>query len=336
METVLFSGNRERLGFGGQSLRFDSANVDVPGPGQYKLPKDSIKEYVEKESWGQRGTGSFASKAGRFSRGARRHGPGPGQYGIVHKEGLGLKSFAKTGSTPAFVPPTSVNPQSFFEGPQPGPGHYNQEEKWIQPQNPWKVSFLPGSERDALGGVSKDAIATPAPGEYRARSSIATEYGRNKNANFKQASSKKIVSVHPDMPIPREREHLPEKASDFVRECKGAVKLATPGPGEYGQGSQLQDSKDFCSLGSAAFVDSKLDRGSFVNSNTGSGTLGPGKYNPSDRGFWSNPCPTSMFKSSLDRMEERGVPPAPGPCFYEPKLVAPTKSFHLNIKRRFV
>eukprot|EP00746_Dinoflagellata_sp_MGD_P163075 gnl/MRDRNA2_/MRDRNA2_90934_c0_seq1.p1 gnl/MRDRNA2_/MRDRNA2_90934_c0~~gnl/MRDRNA2_/MRDRNA2_90934_c0_seq1.p1 ORF type:complete len:390 (+),score=67.71 gnl/MRDRNA2_/MRDRNA2_90934_c0_seq1:96-1265(+) len=337
LETVLFSGNRERLGFGGQSLRFDNAAVEVPGPGQYKLPKDSLSEYTEKESWGKRGTGSFASKAQRLPRGIRNVGPAPGQYAPVQKEGLGLKSFAKTGSTPAFVPATSVNPQSFFEGPQPGPGHYNREEKWIQHQNPWKVSFTPGGERDALGGVSKDAVATPAPGEYRALSSITTEYGRNKNANFKSASSRKIVSVHPDMPIPERRDNLPERASDFVRECHGAVKLVTPGPGEYSQALQLQDSKDFCSLGSAAFVDSKLDRSSFLpNANTGAGPIGPGKYNPGNRGFWNNPCPTSMFKSSLDRMEERGVPPAPGPCFYEPKLVAPTKSFHLNIKRRFV
>jgi len=339
LETVLFSGNRERLGFGGQSLRFDSAAVEVPGPGRYRQPKDAFSEYGEKDSWGKCGTGSFASKAKRFSQGAmvRKQVPGPGQYAPVQKEGLGLRSFSKTGSTPAFVTPSSVNPQSFFEGPLPGPGHYNREENWIGKQNPWKIGFLPGKGgRDALGGVSKDQLATPAPGEYRAPTAITTEHARNKNANFKEASSRKIVSVHPDMPVPERRDYLPEHATDFVRECAGSVKLATPGPGEYSQASQIHDQRDFCSMGSAAFVEGKLDRSSFLpNASSGAGEIGPGRYNPPNA-FWNNPCPTSMFKSSLDRMEEKGVPPAPGPCFYEPKLVANAKSFHLNIRRRFI
>jgi hypothetical protein len=339
METVLFSGNRERLGFGGQSLRFDHFGTEVPGPGQYKLPKDSLKEYTEKDSWGKCGTGGFASKSKRFARGATviPKGPGPGQYTPVQKEGLGVKSVSKTGSTPAFVVPSSVNPQSFFEGPQPGPGHYNREEKWIGKQNPWKIGFTPGGERDALGGVPKDQLATPAPGEYRTRCAINTEHGSNKNAAFKKASSRKIVSVHPDMPIPESRTYLPEGATEFVRECTGAVQFVTPGPGEYNQSLQMQEQRDFCSLGSSAFVDSKLDRSSFISekTKTGSGDIGPGRYNPPNA-FWDNPCPTSMFKSGIDRMEEKGVPPAPGPCFYKPKLVDNTRSFHLNVKRRFV
>lgn len=338
METVLFAGNRERLGFGGQSLRFDTAAVEVPGPGKYKQPKDMFTEYAEKDSWGKCGTGSFASKAKRFSQGAsiRKHVPAPGHYGIVGKEGLGSKNVSKSGSTPAFVAPTSVNPQSFFEAPQPGPGHYNREEQWIGKQNPWKIGFLPGGQRDALVGVSKDQLATPAPGEYRAPSAITTEYGHNKNANFKGSSSRKVVSVHPDMPIPERRDHLPEQATDFVREISGSVKAVMPGPGEYSPTLKVQDAKDFCSMGSAAFIDGKLDRSSFLpNASAGAGEIGPGRYNPPNF-FWNHPCPTSMFKSSLDRLEEKGVAPAPGPCFYEPKLVSNVKSFHLNIKRRFV
>jgi hypothetical protein len=248
-----------------------------------------------------------------------------------------MKSNSKTGTTPAFVVPNSVNPQSFFEGPQPGPGHYYQEEKWIKEQNIWKPGFVPGGERDAFGGVSKDQIGGVAPGEYKTKSAIVTEYGSNKNANFKTASEKKIVSVHPDMPIPRSRSHLPEKATDFVRQCAGSVQFQAPGPGQYNQTLEHQDHKDFCSLGNAAFVDSKLDRSSFISDQmTGTTETGPGKYNPGDRGFWNNPCPTSMFKSDVDRMEERGVPPAPGPCYYEQKLAPLTKSFQLNIKRRFL
>jgi len=340
IETVLFAGNRERLGFGGQSLRFDPDTGDVPGPGQYKLPKDSLREYSDKDSWGKCGTGSFASKSRRFARGMNpvRHGPGPGQYGIVGKEGLGTKSVSKTGSTPAFVVPSSVNPQSFFEGPHPGPGHYHRDDNWINKQNIWKVGFIPGGERDAFGGVSKDQLATPAPGEYRSKSSIVTEHGSGKNANFKKASEKKVVSVHPDMPIPEHRAHLPEKANDFVRECAGSVQFQAPGPGQYNQTLEHQDQKDFCSLGNSAFVPSKLDRSSFISAQiTGTVDTGPGRYMGSTfKEFWDHPCPKSMFQSDVDRMKERGVPPAPGPCFYEPQLVAPAKSFHLNIKRRFL
>lgn len=347
LETVLFSGDREKSGFGSKSLRFEAVGSDNPGPGAYPDQKPFYKEYTDKDSWGKCGTGSFASKTRRFrSVGAvPRHGPGPGSYMPAQKAGLEMRSFAKTGSTPAFVPPSSVNPQSFFEGPAPGPGHYHKASKPTCATNPWKAAFKSAITRNPTAMIPKDWVElNPGPGEYQGPdggmpSLRPASVAEGMNANFKGPSERKRVSVHPDMPIPAQTKHLPRKGCDYVRECQGAVQIETPGPGVYNQDiAALKDAKDFCSIGSSGFVDSKIPRNALGASLSTSALLpGPGQYHEEIQ--WTErplKCPKSMFQSCVDRMADGPTPPAPGPCFYSPKPAVPARSFHLNIKRRWM
>lgn len=81
-ETIVYK-NTNNKAFGSSELRFSSAENDMPGPGYYPLPSQSVIISGEKESLSKKGYGNgFASSSERnpFSAKYLNCGPGPGSY----------------------------------------------------------------------------------------------------------------------------------------------------------------------------------------------------------------------------------------------------------------
>ena len=82
LETVLYKGERESLGFNTGNLRFTESEDQFssnPGPAAYSLPPEFGK-LSNSDSFGKRGTGGFASVTKRFIPANRANVPGPGSY----------------------------------------------------------------------------------------------------------------------------------------------------------------------------------------------------------------------------------------------------------------
>mmetsp|Transcript_44959 Transcript_44959/g.106769 ORF Transcript_44959/g.106769 Transcript_44959/m.106769 type:complete len:413 (+) Transcript_44959:107-1345(+) len=358
LETTVYQGYREVLGFGSHTVRFEAPLGErAPGPGSYgEGGKSFQKEFSSKASWGIRGTGGFASRSRRFGMRSLPSMPvpgvgcpGPGVYNqaeamdAMHSH----KSFSKAKNSAVFASPAITGEAAeILEASQvadimPGPGQYGA---------PAKVSAVISAMADAsfkssagrFQGVPTPSRDTPGPGEYiacgtRSRPSKTFDDSISEvaNANFKDRSQRHVAKVHRDLPIADApaREALGELASQVTRECKSDIDVK-PGPGQYIQ-EPPGDSKIVSLKGSSAFANATGRR----DWATDLGVPGP-KYNPYEisKGQVNGPVLTSAlsaFNSHSGRVQQQ-VPEAPGPAFYNPKVQKDRKSFRLNFRRDFI
>lgn len=368
LETVLFRGQRKHKGFGSQNLRFGpQAGAESPGPGSYAAPRAFHEEVSDGDSWGVRGTGGFASKSRRFRSltpggllggGGGSAGPGPGAYEQL-SQAEASQHVSKAGSpSSAFAPPQSASPRNLVPRPTPGPGQYNSpREAWGSNASRASAAFKSGTKRGVAGGAlgMHHAGSMPGPGTYDVAEvitdfrdealsesfrpgSVPSDVRGCQNRMFKGPTPRRLLSVHPDMPVSTHLAESTDKGGgqDFVRECKGSLlAYPNPPPGHYTpDDSSIRQAQNFSSLGSSMFV----SPGSSPEPRKRAGpTPGPGQYlGVAERGEPLGGGAGSAFKSCVVKKE--AVPIAPGPAFYRLGSSRPDekKSFHLNMSRKWI
>ena len=125
-ETTLFTGNKERDGFGSRAHRFVDVENDLPGPGTYN---DHESKILDHKVYSKKGLGSgFVSKTKRESGfKATSSAPGPGNYergGSFYEAVKQSNRANRSGSTSTFKPPTQRSVMVASD-PLPGPTDYN-------------------------------------------------------------------------------------------------------------------------------------------------------------------------------------------------------------------
>ena len=127
-ETTLFTGNRERDGFGSSAHRFSEVENELPGPGSYNADS-AAAALVDTMVFSKKGYGSgFVSKTKRqsaFSKGAAST-PAPTAYGYGSAGTFDAAARANRfgASTSAFQPETKRS-VTVADEPAPGPGAYS-------------------------------------------------------------------------------------------------------------------------------------------------------------------------------------------------------------------
>lgn len=124
-ETTLFTGNKEKDGFGSRAHRFVDVENDLPGPGTYAYAEQKIKDDMV---YSKKGLGvGFVSKTKResqFKAGASAPGPGNYERGASFMDDIREKNRAnRSGSTSTFKPPTERSVMVAAD-PMPGPADY--------------------------------------------------------------------------------------------------------------------------------------------------------------------------------------------------------------------
>eukprot|EP00928_Gymnodinium_smaydae_P048209 TRINITY_DN32222_c0_g1_i1.p1 TRINITY_DN32222_c0_g1~~TRINITY_DN32222_c0_g1_i1.p1 ORF type:complete len:413 (-),score=45.74 TRINITY_DN32222_c0_g1_i1:62-1300(-) len=351
LETTIFKGPREYLGFGSHAMRWQppSAN-EVPGPGSYGLPKSFLEEFSERDSWGKRGTGAFASRCARVGPRsvpalprAGRGVPGPGKYEELQALHAVQKTrdFNRAPVTASFARPVDKHGASHPvppAEPQPGPGHYNQGVRADAKEvNAARASFKSKSSR--MGDDKIAASEFPGPGEYHdgvvtnfpvdSQGLQAARVQEAYNAVFKTPSRPKIVSVNRDLPTADYvgRRVLGDFADEVGREVKASAGVKAPGPGSYDVSRDQGLEGRLVGAKGASYFQEGTKRTEWASREEAE-KPGPGRYNPKRDAV----CPDRVTdaSSAFESTTERGKlahPDAPGPCYYKPTLPKPTKSF---------
>ncbi|XP_051526986.1 O(6)-methylguanine-induced apoptosis 2 [Myxocyprinus asiaticus] len=117
-KTVVIS-NEEKKGFSSQSKRFQEHLNENPGPGSYI---SHISAESGSPSFSKRGTGSFASKAGRVPQNFQRGNPGPDSYNL--QTSLLQKHNFNRGESRTFRLPIAVKRET-PKNKNPAPNQYD-------------------------------------------------------------------------------------------------------------------------------------------------------------------------------------------------------------------
>lgn len=323
-ETTLFTGNKERDGFGSRAHRFVDMENDLPGPGTYN---DHEQKIHDDKIYSKKGLGvGFVSKTRRedfFKPSSSAPGPGNYERGGSFKDHINEVNRAnRSGSTATFKPPTERSVM-VAPDPMPGPADYRvYRELDTDAPAPMAHQMQDSVFRSKTRRSGNGAAVGPAPGSYDPK--LARSGDQLPTAVFR--SNVPIVGRGPISRLTREQQlgvvsHQP---------------VAQPGPGEYNlPTSSLNQATVY--RRSPQFFDSNHDR--FGKPMAGPApsqslaTPGPGAY-------IHDPDPNhavisgSVFMSgTLRDGKSRDV--VPGPAYYSP---APDgrKSFHLNARERWM
>jgi len=169
-ETTLFTGNKERDGFGTRSHRFVVVENELPGPGSYHTETDA--RLHDGKIYSKKGLGGgFVSKAKRDSAfGKLSDAPAPGTYN--HKGTIQTSDGRHfSGSTSAFKPPTQ-RCVTLSEEPEPGPGQYNAAQAVEVVRRHGELKNANSMFASQSARIQKGNSATrdlPAPGQYEPR-----------------------------------------------------------------------------------------------------------------------------------------------------------------------
>lgn len=359
--TTIFKGHREYLGFGSHALRFDSASQShAPGPGEYKPPKSFLQDCLEKECWGKRGTGSFASRSVRMGPRsvpamppAGRGVPGPGKYedqAAVSAVKSG-KDFSKAEVSGVFARPTdkSVAHPCPAAPAQPGPGQYDSLAHALATQNTAVCASF-RSKSSQRGDEKIAASEFPGPGEYQDESkssfrgtdnpafSAARAQGAY-SAAFKAPSRLRIVSVHPDLPTVdhARREILGNFANVVARECVGTngLAIAMPGPGAYNQNRDAMfTNASVGAKGSSSFLEGPK-RVDWAAGDVAD-MPGPGRYEPKRVDYADRLISAASAFDSATERNKLAPSHAPGPAYYAPRVPDEKKSFRAKVADMWV
>ena len=172
-ETTLFTGNKERDGFGSRAHRFVDVENDLPGPGTYN---DHESKILDHKVYSKKGLGSgFVSKTKRESGfKATSSAPGPGNYergGSFYEAVKQSNRANRSGSTSTFKPPTQRSVMVASD-PLPGPTDYNIARSFDGAEtlggpacmHGESSNFRSSTQRGDAG--SKWRFSSPAPGQY--------------------------------------------------------------------------------------------------------------------------------------------------------------------------
>jgi hypothetical protein len=321
LETILYKGDRETLGFGSKDLRFSANMESTPGPGQYSSGQGCVENLQNNDSFGIKGTGSFASRSYRFPFARASGGPGPGAYRPV------ARSFASDPKVPSASFQKEVDLPIRVGGKRtaPGPGEYDVK----LPDNrncPGAAAFR--SRQKRIGNnFGRDESATPGPGEY-VRAESAPAHARDCRAAFAQpirTARGDVIPVNPDLPAAR-----PEIDPEGALARPRVLAATAPGPGDYNVDVVLAE-YTACVKGSSAFIEGN----SHLPRRPKAETPGPGEYVVKSS-INSVGGGRAAFADKQDRNRAAFNSAAPGPAYYDQKPREDKKSFHWNMRKKWV
>ncbi|KAF5839946.1 hypothetical protein DUNSADRAFT_18227 [Dunaliella salina] len=314
-DTVLYTGPRERKGFGVQGRRFGDEESDIPGPGKYGGHRNESSMEFKHDSISKRGYGGMASREGRFKDKLRYTGPGPGSYRAQLAEELSKQRIAAHNSSFFCQEVPKAKPVVSKEEILPGPGAYNPNETRV--------------------GNKVDMAATVQAAHSSAFKACTS--------SFAGRSCTSLGGIPPVIFL------------DDARGGADSGKDSSPGPGSYevkNYGSIGVAAEKAASRPSAAFRPADyLDRfgQSMVSSaprNDKAFECGVGSKPPLGREAQRMervPSPSrgvsAPFRSKSPGHAEydtKELAKAPGPAYYSPTKPPSHRSFHLNARKQYV
>ncbi len=330
-ETTLFTGNKERDGFGSRAHRFIDVENDLPGPGTYE---EHAQKICDDRIYSKKGLGvGFVSKVKRESafKGAA-NAPGPGSYergGAFVDEVRENNRSNRSGSTSTFKPPSSKS-VVVASDPTPGPGNYEMPRHFDAAQTAAAVQrqipMAMFSSRTQRGNPAPGSRGAPAPGQYDPNFGAGSDLALPSAAFH---SSVPIVGKEPEPRLTREQQ-------------LGVVPVqpgVAPGPGEYELPAAALPHTSGIRRRMPQFCDSNHDR--FGKPVAGPAptaqfrTPGPGSY-LKDASPETAVISSAVFMSGTNRAISGLGAPVPGPAYYSPAVKGARKSFHLNARQRWV
>jgi hypothetical protein len=331
-ETTLFTGNKEKDGFGSRAHRFVDMENDLPGPGTYN---DADKRIADDKVYSKKGLGvGFVSKTRRDSFiKAGAQGPGPGNYergGTFAEDVKNLNRANRSGSTSTFKPPTERS-VLVASDPMPGPSDYKLRRELdahhdVTTGRPLGDSvFRSGTQRKTAGAGDP---SMPGPGVYNpVLLSALDDKMTLPTAPFR--SQVPIAGVSYPERLTREQQ---------LGIVTHVAKTQNVGPGEYNVPvNTFANAQGYRRM--PQFIDSNTDRFGKVISGSAptiAGTTpGPGAY-------YSEPeretavISGSSFMSGTIRGRSGHRDVVPGPAYYSPAPSNNKKSYHLNARQRWM
>lgn len=347
-ETVVFSGIREKKGFGSHSARFiDKLNSD-PGPSDYADINSNTAFDKANASFNVQGFGNFISRSRRFTSRtsgiAPRPGPGPGNYSPNRLKKK--TSNSHVGLDSAFCLPKNSNNTStgrpldsikhHFETPNVGLYHPINEKDISRSIKGHQSIFKSAKTSDRQIGM-KMSVAPPV-GWYQVENGpFKKSYGASHV--FANPSDRLQKSVNErEFPLPQNVKFDLKAVDGLVKEVK-SYSSDPPPVGSYVGHEQWQPEANVNQsiIGSASFVaKDSFGRSKYLNLSHSLPSLGPGTYNAKDLRK-----PRMKGLVSMDAATKRQfniLKDAPGPAFYTPKteVIQPHRSFHLNVHDKWM
>jgi len=331
-ETTLFTGNKERDGFGTRSHRFAENENELPGPGSY----EQDGKLLDSKIYSKKGLGGgFASKTVRSSAfGKASMTPAPGAYEINRRFTAPVRP--GEANTSGFMPPT-LRSVTVAEDPLPGPGQYGTPELGVpsdrssaptgasKPGEGFSSSAPRFSSKSKLAGASM-----PAPGQYN-----PALPGHSHAYHDDLLPSAAFRSGAPSRSGATQVSRMTKEQQLGVVGYKGA---APPGPGAY---NSARTAFVISHRRSPQFCDSALDRwgnpmpGAVRQTSAPSVTPGPGAYHR-ETTRETAPISSSAFMSGSAQTSNNARAPIPGPAYYLPSEPSKQRSYHLNAVQRWM
>lgn len=328
-ETTLFTGNKEKDGFGSSAHRFVDMENDLPGPGTYNEGAAGVRD---DRVYSKKGLGvGFVSRTkrdGAFKGAATA--PGPGNYergGSLVDAVRATNRGNRSGTTATFKPPTQRSVMVAREE-MPGPADYRVHRNFDpgapQPANQAMEAsvFRSATTRGPPPG-SKHRI-TPAPGQYNPTVPGSQSAEAIPMAAFRSGVPNAGASAQPRM----------------TREQQLGVVAYTappkPGPGEYEVKTSALPAPSGRRM--PQFFDSNHDRFGKLVGAPPDMQPGPGAY-IRDAEPATAIISGSVFMSGTRRDGRGGRDAVPGPAYYSPaagSTAGSRKSYHLNARQRWM
>lgn len=328
-ETVLYKGNREAGGFGSQAPRFgqEARKGEAPGPGAHTPASGLSKDKLADQAIGQKGHGSFASRAPRMKalKGATgSQGPGPGFYGVPAGP---LPDTQRPDARPHanFQPPANVNPAKWYARPSPGPGDY------AGATGPADASKAEVDNRGAIFSARCDPTKplrkkenpAPGPGSY----SLERPRSASEQPSRPRAAPSQLKGGFTPRDGTVTETSLHRQAVGLLALEDSQSRRHGPGPGQYEPNPEVTSTA-----------------GNRVSFNTGESFRLGNSHLPRT---WKPQCPgpceyeaappkpsdhaaAAAFASKITRFKE-SVSEVPGPAWYKPRMPSSEQTdFHLN------
>ncbi|XP_067281201.1 O(6)-methylguanine-induced apoptosis 2 isoform X2 [Pseudorasbora parva] len=292
-QTVIVS-NEEKKGFFSQSKRFQNHLNENPGPGSY------ISHAVAEEcspSFSKRGTGSFASKAGRVPRSFPRLSPGPEAYNL--RTSLLHKHDFNRGESRTFRLPLAVQRETQKSG-NPAPNQYDVSYSFVD-RNSTISGHCAFRSKTRRSAIVSDSFKGPSPCHYKVSDVLVQKTPQVPVSCFKSTTARIRPPVRNNIPGPGTYNPYqpPEPVKRTILPRRHYLGLSAqplipakdppfPGPGHYDIVNNDPPAKYLVS--SAAFL-SGTSR--WTQEDNGQDMPGPGFYEPtvlSKTSFLYNPA----------------------------------------------
>lgn len=193
-QTIIIS-NEEKKGFSSQSKRFQDHLNENPGPGSY-ISHAPAEGYSP--SFSKRGTGSFASKAGRVPRSFQRLSPGPDAYNL--QTSLFYKHDFNRGESRMFRLPVAVKTEK-PKNENPAPNLYDVSYSAVDKKSTVSAQSAFRSKTRRSASVS-DSFKGPSPCHYNVSDVLLQKTPQVPYSCFKSTTSRIQPPVRNNIPGP--------------------------------------------------------------------------------------------------------------------------------------